>query len=215
MTSTKRGGRRKNAPSISPARAIAAAGVIAAVVGLLFTAQTLAGFSPLIALNTEAQGRSLSVWVTDVEMLEHEHSDQGESDHDHEDDDTADDPTTSVDTQNIGDQGFAMAPSMSPGTPEDGFQRLQIELDVMNRGANRAAIEPQDFVLSGGDDLTWPAIRGGTFTRVELGSTQVLNTVLAFDIPASVSQDELELVWIDDGGDVRFSLGGNAGHAHG
>ena len=189
------------------ARLFGAVAIGTALIGLLFTAKTMAGFTPLVALNTEAQGRSLSVWVTSAEMLQHEHSK-----HDHGDDDQS--ATSAFDAQNAGAQGFAMAPSMSPGTPEDGFQRLQIELDVMNREAVRAAIQPQDFLLTGSDDLTWQALRGGTFSRTELGSMEILNTVVAFDIPAGVAQDNLELLWVGDGQDIHFSVGESEGHDH-
>jgi len=190
----------------SPARLVAALAVAGSLVGLFFTAQIVTGYTPLVGLNTEARTGSLSVWVTDTEMLSHEHSD-----HSHEDEEG---DSAATGNEVAEDPTFAMAASMMPGTPEEGFQRLQIELDLMNREAGVVTAGPPDFYLLADDGTTWAAMRGGTFGVTEIGPLQVLSTVLAFDISAAVSASDVELVWTVDGKATHFAVGDDGEHSH-
>ncbi len=196
-------------PTRSPAPLVASVAVVTALVGIFFTAQIVAGFTPLVALDTEARSGSLSLWVTDTEMLSHEHSD-----HSHDDEDGGGDGAAQG-NEVAEEPTFAMSASLSPGTPEEGFQRLQIELDLMNREAGEVTVGPPDFYLVADDGTTWAPIRGGTFGMTIIGPLQVLSTVLAFDVSAEVSASEVELVWTVDGKDTHFAVGEDEGHSHG
>lgn len=196
-------------PTRSPARLIASVGVVTALVGFFFTGQIVAGYTPLVGLDTEARSGSLSMWVTETEMLSHEHSNHSHDDEEGEGEgaatgnEVAEDPT------------FAMSASMMPGTPEEGFRRLQIELDLMNREAGEVTVGPPDFYLLAGDGTTWAPLRGGTFGMTIIGPLQVLSTVVAFDISEEVSASDVELVWTVDGEDTHFAIGDDEGHDHG
>ncbi len=204
-------------PRLSPANIVGALAVGAALTGLFLVAQTAITTTPLVSLQTEARGDTLSLWVNNAEVLEHEH---GNHSHDDDGDAAAGEAQTGVDAlssvaaQAEGD-GFAMPASMMPGTPEEGFQRLQLELDFMNRQAGVATVAPQDFYLLADDGETWTALRGGTFRPTDLGSLQVLSTVLAFDIPVSVQTTDVELVWSGDGSAIHFAVDAEGGHSHG
>jgi len=197
--------------AVSPPRLVAAVAAVTALVGFLFTAQTIANYSPLAGFNTEQQAGDLSMWVRQSEVLSHEHSD-----HSH-DDETGD--AAGSGNEVAEDPTFAMSASMMPGTPEEGFQRLQVELDFMNKGSGVVSTGPPNFYLEGKDGLTWAAMRGGTFGVTSLRPLEVLSTVLAFDIPAEVGLSDVELVWVTARDEIHFGVseGGsdNAGHSHG
>lgn len=198
--------------------AISAVAVVAALIGIFLVAQTALSSRPLVGLETEARGETLSVWIRNVETLQDEH---GGGSHDD------DAPGSSAGANSSGiaatddlaaqsDGGsYAMPASMMPGTPDEGFQRLQLNLDFINKNSVASTAGPEDFYLSADDGDTWPALRGGSFNTTQLSPGQILNTVLAFDIPESVDTSDVHLVWHGDGMEIGFALESGEGHEHG
>ncbi len=199
--------------------------IVAALGGLFLIVQTALTTTPVVALGTEARGDTLSLWINNSEVLDHEHASSSDDGHDHDHGDeggVADgtqsgvealsDLTAQTDTDS---QGFAMPASMMPGTPEDGFQRLQLELDFSNRSGASATVAPQDFFLLSNEGERWGPLLGGTFHQTDLRSQQVLSTVVAFDIPVRVAASDVQFVWTGDGDEIRFAVDAEGGHSHG
>jgi len=98
----------------------------AALGGLFLVLQTALTTTPVVGLQTEARGDTLSVWVNNSEVLEHDHGSSGGDgdDHDHGDEATVGDGTqsgvdalTALTAQPDTDaQGFAMPAAMMPET---------------------------------------------------------------------------------------------------
>lgn len=185
--------------------------IAAALAGLFLVAQSLSS-TPLVGLNTEARGSTLSLWISNVDMLSHSHED-----HNHEDEgDPAEGLSGQAAATDLAAQGnFTMPASMMPGTPDEGFQRLQLNLGFANKGSEAAQTGPEDFYLLADDGDIWQGLRGGSFNTTRLGSGQVLNTVLAFDVPESVEASNLELIWNASNTEIRFAVDSGPGHAHG
>jgi hypothetical protein len=187
----------------------------AALIGIFLVTQTALSSAPLVGLDTEAQGQTLSLWISNVDMLSHDHENHShEGDEDSEEGLSGQAAVTDLAAQGDG-QGFTMPASMMPGTPDEGFQRLQLNLDFTNKGSEATQTGPEDFYLVADDGDIWPGLRGGSFSTTRLGSGQILNTVLAFDVPESVDAADLELVWDGDGMDIHFAVDSGEGHDHG
>jgi hypothetical protein len=220
---------------------VVAIAVVAAVAGLSVTVLRALGDSPAIAVGTEARSDDMSLWVSNVEFVAHDHSAHDHSAHDHGDEgedghddspadvsgavDTdpgaADDPTTGQATDQTADilngsgAGFAMPATMMPGTPEEGYQRIQLNLDFSNRG-DVHVVDPSDFALIvAGRGLSFEPLAGGGFNNTVIGSSQLLSTVIAFDVPTTLNTADLRLVWRDGGNKITFALANGEGHDHG
>lgn len=187
---------------------------IAAIAGLALVLLTIAVASPAIAPGTEAQAGTVSVWVDSSEWLAGAHDDHDDAAGGGDGAENAGGPAASeiVDLTRQADS-FAMPGSMMPGTPEQGYQRLQIDLSISNRGAAAAEVSPAEFHLENSDGVTWPALFGGTFNRTQLAGSHMMHTILAFDIADEMADDNLELVWTTDDATHRFSI--TTGDHHG
>ena len=190
--------------------AIASLATLAAFAGLVLVALMLFGGGPAIGLQTEASAGELSVWVDRYEWLEHDHDA-----HDHgddEDEESEPDPTSQALDEIRANAGFAMPSRMMPGTPDEGFQRLQVNLNVLSQGAAQP-ISPDDFRLESTEGKTWPSLLGGTFVPTSLDTGQALSTVVAFDVPYDDAALDMFLIWTNGVEELRFSLNGST-HAH-
>ena len=180
-----------------------------ALVGILLAARQVLS-EPVVALNTEARSGDLSVWVDRYQWLGH---DMGQT----EGEDLGE---TSEAEQAINDvtaqaQVFPMPSSMMPGMPEDGYQRLQADITVVNRGVDLVEVSPADFVLESSDGDRWPAMSGGTFNLTDIGAGYGLGTVVAFDVLDEKAAVNMYLLWVRDDGVIRFALGASGHGGHG
>jgi hypothetical protein len=115
--------------------------------------------------------------------------------------------------------GFAMPPSMMPGAPAQGDQRLRLQVELSNRGESPKPLSGDEFRMEGPGGTNWPV-------AVDSLGVSLLNPGLAisgglhFDLPQkSIRKGDpgLVLVW-DRGGKVRripVQLGGSVPtHSH-
>jgi len=186
-------------------RVVTAIAVFAAVVGLVLVVRLPLGSSTAYALQTEVETDSaLSIWVEDFRWLSVEM--------DGDDDNGIDGPQ---DQDSDGDQSYAMPNNMMPGAPNSGFQRLQVNLSFINRGADVAYLEPADFLLVATNGDSWATLTGGTFDETVLGPLQAMSTTVAFDVPVERAISGMDLIWSWDGDSSSFAIAGADGADHG
>ena len=183
----------------------------------------LAAAEPVVTVGNEARSGDVSLWVVSSEWLEHDHGkhthdDDGEGSDGEGSDEHGDgvDPNE-VPNGNITDvvQGFQMPGSMSPGTPDEGFQRFQVNVTMNNRGRSDSRVGPDDFALIGTNGSSWMPLTGGTFVPMTVPPGHAFSTVLAFDVPSSEINDDLYVEWNWSGTQTRLTITETDGHDHG
>ena len=183
--------------------AVGAVATLLAGLALLFYMAATA--SRPYALESEAQARTMSVWMTDYEWLEHDHAN-----HDHSEDagetNSALPSDLFTDAVEEATEGFSMPASMMPGTPPEGSLRLQVSLDLYNRAGGTQEIDPADFHLENDRGDTWPTMIGGNFRPVELDYLQAYSTIAAFDIEFDDITSTMHLIWNVDGDEKKFII---------
>ncbi len=179
--------------------------VLAALVGLGLVITTAGGSDPAVAPQTEARHGQISTWVESAEWLDHDHN----ADSDQQAQDLGPDASAAGAAELNG--GFAMPATMMPGTPDEGFARLQLELSFLNHGSG-TVLNGRDFVLENSDGDQWTALQGGTFVETALPEQHFLNTVLAFDLPERSVEPNLYLVWRSNGKTTRFIVSEEGNH---
>jgi len=184
--------------------------VVAAFSGLGIVVATAANTEPALAEQTEARAGSLSLWVESSQWIGGAEADDGPLsaqidvvDHDDEEGDIVE-----------GADGFDRPPTMTPGTPEVGFQRMQVDLTFLNTGSTRTDVGPEDFLLEGADGQVWVPLLGGTFGLTTLLPGQVLNTIVAYDVPEPDTEQQIGLLWRASGKNIRFNISAS-GVSHG
>ncbi len=195
------------APKSSLERALLVSGLVAALIGAGLLAYMAITADPSVSLETTASSGQMTARLDYYEWLEHDH---GKHSHDDDSEEVAIDGN--VDLNPELQEGFARPASMMPGTPEEGFQRLQIELHMQNAAGPTTEVSPSDFWLEDDDGSRWPGLQGGTFRPTDLGAGHALNTVLAFDIQSNKADSDMELVWIWNGQETRFAVTGSDHH---
>jgi len=216
------------APSIeakrrfSAPRIVVAIAVVAALLGGVGLAYTFLSTDPAVGLETEARSGQVSLWVSNPAWLAHDHTldtSAGATEARQSLDGSIGGSDEETPTDSAGDltatdsPAFAMPASMMPGTPGEGFHRVQVNLDFRNRGTAHL-VSPLDFHLRADDGTTFGPNRGGTFTPTEIGAQQVFSTLLSFDIPVSLTGADVVLVWTAGLDTIDFALEGGEGHDH-
>lgn len=188
--------------------------LLAFAAGIVLVVSTFASTVSAVGPETEARAGGLSAWVTDYQWLEHDHDGADSSDLTPPDAVSLPAPEDAVASFGGQDQnqGFAMPASMMPGTPDEGFLRLQVELDVLNRSSREQTVDISQFHLLGEDGRTWPTMGGGTFKATSLGKGHAYTTVAAFDVEESVSGQTMYLVWRANGEETHFLVSEGAHH---
>ena len=181
-------------------------GIAAAFIGVVLLAYTAINADPSVSLETTASSGQMAARMDYYEWLSHDHEK-----HSH-DDDSEEVAIDDVDLNPELQEGFARPASMMPGTPDDGFRRLQIELYMENTTGPTSRVSPTDFWLEDDEGIRWPGLQGGTFRTMDLGAGQALNTVLAFDVQDNKADADMELVWIWKGEETRFAVTGSDHH---
>ncbi len=187
-------------------RTLLLSGLVAALIGAVLLAYIAIAADPSVSLETTVSSGQMAARLDYQEWLSHEHEK-----HSH-DDDSEEVAIDDVDLNPELQEGFARPASMMPGTPEDGFQRLQIELYMENTGGRTSEVSPTDFWLEDDAGVRSPGLQGGTFRSMDLGAGHALNTVLAFDIQDSKADSDMELVWVWNGEETRFAVTGSEHH---
>jgi hypothetical protein len=191
-------------------------GAVAAIAALAGTvlALGLATAEPVVTAGNEARSGELSLWVASSEWLDHDHTA-----HEHDDSDEHGDglDPNEVPVDNYTDvvQGFQMPGSMMPGTPDEGFQRLQVSVNLTNRGHADTHVGPDDFVLVGANGATWTPLLGGTFVPMTIPAGHGFGTVVAFDVPGAAVDDGVYVEWNWAGIRTQLTLTETDGHDHG
>ena len=140
-----------------------------------------------VAPGQEAEASGVSLRIDFTEWLNHEdaHQDQGEV--------------------------FPMPASSMPGMPEEGLQRLQVELTLQNLGDASRDFRPEEFSVRSVSGESWPPM-ASTFQPGTLGPGQALNGVVFFDVPEAESG--VYLVWTRGGTQVYNPIGDVPVHDH-
>jgi hypothetical protein len=186
-------------------RALLASGLVASLIGVVLLVNIAITADPTVSLETAATSGQMTARLDYYEWLSHDHEK-----HSHDDEEVAID--NDVDLNPELQAGFARPASMMPGTPDEGFQRLQIELHMVNTSGPASEVSPTDFWLEDDQGTWWPGLQGGTFRTTDLDTGHALNTVLAFDVQDNKADADMELVWIWNGQETRFAVTGSDHH---
>lgn len=89
--------------------------------------------------------------------------------------------------------GFERPASMMPGMPEEGFERLSVEVAVTNRGRRPAELRSEELVLELESGTLLPA--GALVPRQSLLPDQSLVTTVFFDVETDFDMGRVRLVW--------------------
>ncbi|MBE7472510.1 MAG: hypothetical protein DPW09_07005 [Anaerolineae bacterium] len=172
----------------------------ASLLGLGMAIPMLLTRTPLAAIGQDIQADGLVLRVESAAWLVHEHEDAPPP------------PGVNVNQNSAGsngqnaDQGqqFPMPASMMPGMPENGQQRLHIELMLRNEGSLPRSFGPDEFRLEASNNHSWKPQDNTSFLNVTVQPGQALNTALSFDIDEAAAN--LFLVWNRGGSLVRVPM---------
>lgn len=92
------------------------------------------------------------------------------------------------------DGGFQRPSSMMPGMPEEGFERLAVEVAVTNTGRRPTELRSEELVLESARAGTL-APAGALVPRQQLLPEQALVTAIFFDVETDQPLGRLRLVW--------------------
>lgn len=99
-----------------------------------------------------------------------------------------------------------MPPSMMPGAPADGSQRLRVEVTLSNPEDRALAFATEEFRLRSADGESW-AVHSSSFAAGVLRPGQLLTGDLYFDVPEG--HRDLDLVWTRAGRSIRIRVVGD------
>lgn len=102
-------------------------------------------------------------------------------------------------------QVFPMPASMMPDLPDEGHERLKVELTLQNTGRRSQPFGPGDFRLRSEAGGEWLPRAKSTFRADVLHAGQSVNGVFFFDVPQEEAQD-LFIVWQRGGSKIRIPV---------
>lgn len=108
--------------------------------------------------------------------------------------------------------GFSMPPSMMPGLPPEGYQRLRVELALQNTGSGREAIGPEHFHVESADGAVYLPLKNSAFRTQELVAGQGIGAVLFIDVAEDARS--LRLIWERSGKRVVVPMDAVEMHGH-
>lgn len=108
--------------------------------------------------------------------------------------------------------GFSMPPSMMPGLPPEGYQRLRVELTLQNTGGGREAVGPEHFRVEGADGAVYLPLKNSAFRSQELVAGQGIGAVLFIDVAEDARS--LHLIWERSGKRVVVAMDDVEMHGH-
>lgn len=156
--------------------------------------------TPLAAIGQDIQADGLVLRVESAAWLVHEHADAPPPPGTNVNQNSADSNGQNADQG----QQFPMPASMMPGMPENGQQRLHIELMLRNEGNLPRSFGPDEFRLEASNNHLWKPQDNTSFMNVTVQPGQALNAALSFDIDEAAAN--LFLVWHRGGSQVRVPV---------
>lgn len=108
--------------------------------------------------------------------------------------------------------GFSMPPSMMPGLPPVGQQRLRVEVTLQNTGSGREAIGPEYFRVESADGTSYLPLPNSPFRSQELVRGQGMGAVLFVDVDEDARDPRL--IWARGGKQVAIRINGAPDHNH-
>lgn len=172
--------------------------IVSAILGASVFVWMLTTIEPVIESGVSRTVSGLSVTVVDSTFLVHDHGG-----HDHGDEDNAE----AISEATAQAQVFPMPATMTPGMPDEGTTRLQFNVIMENAGSAPTNVAPWNFHLLSGDGQVWTPLLGGTLREDTLQASQVLGTVVAFDVPdLEFENTSLNLVWLRSNQETRFAV---------
>lgn len=100
-------------------------------------------------------------------------------------------------------QVYSMPANMMPDMPDAGLLRLNVELNLYNRGQRPQHFRADEFELRSAEGTVWSPV-ADRLTDFTLEPGQALNAVLDFDVLAG--EPGLRLVWARTGADVAMPV---------
>ena len=110
-------------------------------------------------------------------------------------------------TQNA--PGYQMPPAMMPGMPDQGKERLLVQVAVSNDSNDTRPLRPgQEFTLHAGKDGTAIKPQSDSFGELpRLAAHNAVNGVIYFDLPpADLTASPAWIEWAHGGTTTRLSL---------
>jgi hypothetical protein len=110
-------------------------------------------------------------------------------------------------TQNA--PGYQMPPAMMPGMPDQGKERLMVDLAMSNDSNDTRPLRPgQEFTLHAGKDGTAIKPQSDSFGELpRLAAHNAVNGVIYFDLPpADLTASPAWIEWAHGGTTTRLSL---------
>lgn len=126
--------------------------------------------------------------------------------HEHEDAPPPSEVSLNQDSAAPSDEGqqFPMPASMMPGMPENGQQRLHVELILRNESNQPRHFGPDEFRLEASNNHSWKPQDNTSFLNVTVEPGQALSAALSFDIDEAATN--LFIVWSRGNSLVRIPM---------
>ena len=108
--------------------------------------------------------------------------------------------------------GFSMPPSMMPGLPKEGQQRLRIEVTFQNTGQGRETIGPEHFRVEAADGTVYQPLQNSSLRTQELVAGRGIGALLFVDVDETATAPRI--IWARDGKQVALPIDGAPNHDH-
>lgn len=108
--------------------------------------------------------------------------------------------------------GFSMPPSMMPGLPKEGQQRLRIEVTFQNTGFGRETIGPEQFRIEVADGTVYKPLQNSSLRTQELVAGQGIGALLFVDVDETATAPRI--IWERGGKQVALRIDGAPNHGH-
>ena len=108
--------------------------------------------------------------------------------------------------------GFSMPPSMMPGLPKEGQQRLRVEVTFQNTGYGREMIGPEQFRVEAADGTVYQPLQNSSLRTQELVAGQGIGALLFVDVDETATAPRI--IWERGGKQVALRIDGAPDHDH-
>ena len=108
--------------------------------------------------------------------------------------------------------GFSMPPSMMPGLPKEGQQRLRLEVTFQNTGNGRESISAGQFRVEAADGTVYLPLSNSSLRSMDLVAGQGIGALLLVDIDETASSPRV--IWERGGKQVALRIDGAPDHDH-
>jgi len=108
--------------------------------------------------------------------------------------------------------GFSMPPSMMPGLPKEGQQRLRLEVTFQNTGNGREAISADQFRVEAADGTVYLPLSNSSLRSMDLVAGQGIGVQLLVDVDETARSPRV--IWERGGKQVALQIDGAPDHDH-